>query len=106
MKIGICSFSFHRLLNEGKQDIFQYIQTCKELGCTHLQPWSAHFTRNSDKGSVLELGKNPGQSKISLDFEAPKDKETRKMPGRNAQNMLLLLILKLLSLINREMKPQ
>jgi sugar phosphate isomerase/epimerase len=43
MELGICSFSFHRLLKAGKQDIFQYIADCKELGCTQLDPWNAHF---------------------------------------------------------------
>jgi len=43
MEISICSFSFHRTLAAGKQDIFQYIQDCKELGATQLEPWIAHF---------------------------------------------------------------
>jgi sugar phosphate isomerase/epimerase len=43
MDISICSFSFHRSLAAGKQDIFQYITDCKELGATHLEPWIAHF---------------------------------------------------------------
>ena len=37
MELGICSFSFHRLLAAGQQDIFRYIQDCKELGCTHAE---------------------------------------------------------------------
>ncbi|HEV8605497.1 MAG TPA: TIM barrel protein [Tepidisphaeraceae bacterium] len=44
MEIGICSYSFHRLLAAGKQDIFQYILDCKKLGCTQLDPWNAHLT--------------------------------------------------------------
>jgi len=43
MQIAICSWSFHRLLAAGKQDIFQYIKDCKELGCTHLDPWNGHL---------------------------------------------------------------
>ncbi len=43
MEFGICSYSFHRLLAAGKQDIFKYIQDCVDLGCTQLDPWSAHL---------------------------------------------------------------
>ncbi len=73
VKISICSFSFHRLLDAGKQDIFQYISDCKELGCTHLQPWNAHFARNTEAGGVVHLGSNPGESGSPLWLEAPKD---------------------------------
>src|SRR5438445_13668478 len=38
LEIGICSYSFHRLLSAGKQDMFAYIQDCKKLGCTQLDP--------------------------------------------------------------------
>lgn len=40
--ISICSYSFHRLLAAGKQDVFQYITNCKKLGCTALDPWNGH----------------------------------------------------------------
>lgn len=60
MQLSICSFSFHRMLGEGKQDIFRYIRDCKELGCTHLQPWNAHFARETDAAEVDKLGRNPG----------------------------------------------
>jgi len=43
MDLSICSYSFHRLLATGKQDIFQYIIDCKRLGCTYLDPWNAHL---------------------------------------------------------------
>jgi sugar phosphate isomerase/epimerase len=62
MQIGICSFSFHRLLAEGKQDIFQYINDCKALGCTQLDPWNAHLADVSSGADVLHAGRNPGQS--------------------------------------------
>jgi len=60
IQFSIGSFSFHRLLGEGKQDIFQYIGDCKELGCTHLQPWNTHFIRQTDIDEVLKSGRNPG----------------------------------------------
>jgi len=62
MNISICSFSFHRLLSAGRQDIFQYIDDCKALGCTQLDPWNAHLSKIQDLSQVLHAGSNPGQS--------------------------------------------
>ena len=62
MEIGICSYSFHRLLAAGKQDIFQYITDCKILGCTQLDPWNAHLSQCKKGDEILHAGNNPGQS--------------------------------------------
>jgi sugar phosphate isomerase/epimerase len=62
VEIGICSFSFHRLLAAGKQDIFQYIQDCKELGCTRLDPWNAHLANIQSGEEALHAGHNPDKS--------------------------------------------
>lgn len=62
MRIGICSFSFHRLLASGESDVFGYIDLCRDLGCTQIDPWSAHLSPPADGASVLKAGKNPGQS--------------------------------------------
>lgn len=62
MEIGICSFSFHRLLAAGKQDIFQYITDCKALGCTQLDPWNAHLADIKNGDEVLHAGRNPNAS--------------------------------------------
>jgi sugar phosphate isomerase/epimerase len=43
MNLSICSYSFHKLLRDGKQDMFGYIRDCKTLGVTHLEPWNGHF---------------------------------------------------------------
>lgn len=61
MQIGICSFSFHRLLADGKQDIFQYIQDCKALGCTQLDPWNAHLADLKSSDDASHVGRKPGQ---------------------------------------------
>jgi len=53
MELAIGSYSFHRLLKDGKQDIFRYINDCKELGCTQLDPWNAHLAALN--GSSVEL---------------------------------------------------
>ncbi|RAP78552.1 sugar phosphate isomerase/epimerase family protein [Paenibacillus montanisoli] len=62
MNISICSFSFHRMLAAGEQDIFQYIQDCKQLGCTQLDPWNAHLAQLNHGAEVLHAGANPNQS--------------------------------------------
>lgn len=43
MDLSICSYSFHRLLEAGQQDVFQYISTCQTLGCTQLDLWNGHL---------------------------------------------------------------
>ena len=62
LQIGICSFSFHRMLAEGKQDIFQFIRDCKALGCTQLDPWNAHLAEVQEGEKVIFAGRNPGSS--------------------------------------------
>ena len=62
LQIGICSFSFHRLLAAGQQDIFQYIKDCKELGCTQLDPWNAHLSPMVEGDKILHAGRNPNDS--------------------------------------------
>jgi sugar phosphate isomerase/epimerase len=42
MELSICSYSFHRLLEAGQQDVFQYIRDCRALGCTQLDLWNGH----------------------------------------------------------------
>jgi sugar phosphate isomerase/epimerase len=43
MELSICSYSFHRLLEAGQQDVFQYIDDCHTLGCTQLDLWNGHL---------------------------------------------------------------
>ena len=43
MDLSICSYSFHRLLEAGQQDVFQYISDCHALGCTQLDLWNGHL---------------------------------------------------------------
>lgn len=62
MEISICSFSFHRLLAAGQQDIFRFITDCKDLGCTQLDPWNAHLSVVKSGDAVLHAGHNPDQS--------------------------------------------
>jgi sugar phosphate isomerase/epimerase len=53
MELSICSYSFHRMLEAGKQDVFQYIRDCRDLGCTQLDLWNGHLP------SLLDDEKHP-----------------------------------------------
>jgi sugar phosphate isomerase/epimerase len=84
IEIGICSFSFHRLLAAGKQDIFRYITDCKALGCTQLDPWNAHLSVLKDGEGVLHAGHNPDRAQhLSAvdDSYIEKVKEAAKREG-------------------------
>jgi sugar phosphate isomerase/epimerase len=67
MKFGICSFSFHRLLESGKQDIFKYITDCKELGMTQLDPWNAHFAPLYESTKNLKARAEPANMALSAE---------------------------------------
>lgn len=43
LKLSIASYSFHRLLQAGQHDMFRYIEDCKRLGATQLDPWNGHL---------------------------------------------------------------
>ena len=43
MELSICSYSFHRLLEAGQQDVFRYISDCRALECTQLDLWNGHL---------------------------------------------------------------
>mgnify|MGYP000897825247 CR=1 FL=1 len=74
MHTSICSFSFHRLFGQGKMDFFSYITTCRELGCSHLQPWNAHFARNVSLEDLVYLGRNPGEHGAPVWLDPPGDR--------------------------------
>lgn len=59
MEISICSYSFHRTLAAGQQDIFQYIQACHSLGVTQLEPWIAHLGTGRQSTPQLGNGSSP-----------------------------------------------
>ena len=64
MELAICSFSFHRLLAAGEQDILKYISDCKELGVTLLDPWNAHLAPLQDSEAVLKAGTDPENASL------------------------------------------
>lgn len=60
MNFAIASYSFHRLLETGKGDIFTYIDQSKRLGAAQLDPWNAHLTDQHDPEHIAKIGSNPG----------------------------------------------
>src|SRR5260221_2521033 len=66
MDISIGSYSFHRLLESGKQDIFGYITDCKRLGCTQLDPWNGHLPLLQPEADQIMKG----EAKLTADEEA------------------------------------
>jgi len=70
MRLGICSFSFHRTCAEGKMDIFSFITTSRDLGCTQLDPWNAHLSLAASGEDTLYAGRNPNDS---TRLEPPED---------------------------------
>jgi len=59
MKFSICSYSFHRQLAAGTQDIFKYIKDCQSLGCSALDPWMAHLAPIQSACAAFRTKENP-----------------------------------------------
>jgi len=74
MEIGICSYSFHRLLEAGKQDVFKYIVDCKALGATQLDPWNAHLAPVQASAEAWKAEAHPEQVQLSTEEEAYLDR--------------------------------
>jgi len=43
MDFSIASYSFHRLLQAGRQDMFKYVTDSRDLGASQLDPWNWHL---------------------------------------------------------------
>ena len=65
MDLSICSYSFHRLLEAGKQDVFQYISDCHSLGCTQLDLWNGHLPSLLDDEERPPSSFTPEYSQLS-----------------------------------------
>jgi sugar phosphate isomerase/epimerase len=64
MKYSFCSYSFHRLLAAGKQDIFQHIRDVKVLGACQIDPWNAHLAAFAEGDKILHAGGNPDDARL------------------------------------------
>jgi sugar phosphate isomerase/epimerase len=56
MDFSIASYSFHRLVNGGKQDMFQYIADSKKMGMASLDPWVGHLQPLLHESTKLTQG--------------------------------------------------
>lgn len=65
MDYSIASYSFHRLLESGKQDMFKYISDCKDMGCALLDPWNGHLAPLIEEDKTIKAGANPTQAHFS-----------------------------------------
>lgn len=65
MDYSIASYSFHRLLESGKQDMFKYISDCKAMGCALLDPWNGHLAPLVAEDKAIKAGANPTQAHFS-----------------------------------------
>ena len=73
MELSICSYSFHRLLEAGQQDVFQYISDCHSLGCTQLDLWNGHVPSLLDDEARSPSSFTPEYAQLSaaeLDYLA------------------------------------
>jgi sugar phosphate isomerase/epimerase len=67
MELSICSYSFHRLLEEGQQDVFKYISDCHSLGCTQLDLWNGHLPSLLDDETRPLSSFTPESMQLSAD---------------------------------------
>jgi len=65
MELSICSYSFHRMLEAGQQDVFQYINDCRDLGCTQLDLWNGHLPSLLDSGSRPPASFTPEDAQLT-----------------------------------------
>jgi sugar phosphate isomerase/epimerase len=70
VELSICSYSFHRLLAAGKQDIFKYITDCRELGATQLDPWDEHLAPLKESEKAWRANADPEDVQLSPQDEA------------------------------------
>jgi sugar phosphate isomerase/epimerase len=59
IRLSIASWSFHRSLEAGKQDMFRYITDCKDLGATQLDPWNGHLAPLVARDNAMKIGQAP-----------------------------------------------
>lgn len=58
MQLSIGSYSFHRQLAAGQQDMFGYIRDCQRLGATQLDPWNAHLAPLFQRDAAVRAAAN------------------------------------------------
>jgi sugar phosphate isomerase/epimerase len=70
MRLSIASYSFHRRLEAGQQDMFQYIRDCQALGATVLEPWNGHLAPLVAGDEALKASGRWQEALLSADEKA------------------------------------
>lgn len=71
MQTSVCSYSFHKKLEAGQHDVFQYIADCQALGCTQLDLWNGHLpTLLDQEGRVGQVEADEAASWLAAEAEA------------------------------------
>jgi sugar phosphate isomerase/epimerase len=70
MQLAIASYSFHRLLASGQQDMFKYIDDCRALGATQLDPWNGHLPLLLEGDKALKASGAWLNARLSAEEEA------------------------------------
>jgi len=70
MRLSIASYSFHRRLEAGQQDMFQYIRDCQALGANVLEPWNSHLAPLAAGDAALKAGGRWQDSRLSAGEQA------------------------------------
>ena len=65
MRLSIASYSFHRRLEAGQQDMFQYIRDCQALGANVLEPWNSHLAPLAAGDAALKASGRWQDSRLS-----------------------------------------
>ncbi len=66
IKLGICSFAFHRTVAAGAMDLGAMFRACRDLGCTQLDPWNAHLLEPGSGVDSLHAGSNPDDARLGV----------------------------------------
>ncbi len=71
METSLCSYSFHKKLEAGTHDVFQYIADCQALGCTQLDLWNGHLPTLLDQdGKVGQTEADEAAGWLAAETEA------------------------------------
>lgn len=66
---SIASYSFHRALASGQQDMFKYIEDSKALGMAQLDPWNGHLSPVTDEDTIIKAGQDPERAAFAAQHD-------------------------------------
>lgn len=67
MRIAISSYSFHGLLDEGRMDVFGFLESCKyRYGVEAVEIWNGTLGRNTDEGFLRQVRRSLDDRELTL----------------------------------------